>query len=1264
MGTHIARRFRRADAVLAGLAAAGLLAACSGGFPTFDPFGAREHPQTSACTATAGCPAGDWCEVSTGKCQPRLANGAGCSADAQCTNGHCAQGVCCDGACGGACESCAEPDRLGACSPLAGGSAGTPSCAPYVCDGSSASCPGSCSRDGGCVAGDYCDGGSCSEKESNGKTCTAANQCQSSDCVDGYCCNTTCGHKCDACNVSGKLGKCTVVAQGSAGIPNCSPYVCNGTSATCPSSCDKGSDCGSGDLCTGGKCVGKEDNGGSCAAAGECKSGNCVDGYCCDTSCAGGCDACDVPDREGTCTVIAKGSPGDNPSCGHYVCDGVTASCPTTCAHGDGDCASGYFCYGGQCTLKPNGQTCAAGDVCASGNCVDGVCCDTPCAGGCDACDVPERAGTCTVIAQGSPGNNPSCSPYVCDGSTASCPTSCSKDTDCIDADYCKGITCVPKKSRGVSCTVADQCSTGNCVDGYCCNTSCANACDACNVSGKEGTCTDVPAGSAGSPSCSPYLCSGNSASCPTSCSKDTDCIGGDYCNGSACVSKTSTGVACSAPNQCSSGFCADGYCCNTACSGACDTCKVSGKEGTCTHLSAGSAGSPSCIPYLCSGNSASCPTSCGKDTDCIGGDFCSGTSCVAKEQDGLSCSTSDQCKSGFCVDGVCCHAACSDGPCETCSSNGSGCEPRPQGSAEPSCGGYLCDGSSASCPTACSSDSNCAAGYYCDGSGCVQKKSKGVTCSAADQCASGFCVDGVCCDKACSGQCDACNLSGESGTCTDVPAGTAESSCGAYLCNGSSASCPTTCATDQDCATGYACSAGGQCLDANGQSCSAGTDCASGHCAEGVCCNAGCRDGCDACNQQGFVGQCVALAAGNTGNPSCNPYLCNGKSMACPTSCTGDQNCASNDYCQIQPCACPGGTSCICPGICVAKKPDGKACAAAPSQCTCTAPDQCQSGNCADGYCCDAPCFANCKACDVSGSEGTCTMVPLPYAGNPSCAPYVCNGSPACPSSCTGDSDCVVGDTCDSSTPGQCVGPNNGAACKSASDCTSGYCVNGICCGQSCGPCQQCNPNSNPPYNECVDLPSGTVCRPRKCACEAPATCGSTSGGSTPDCPANAWASKGAPCDDQNPCTGGDACSGGDTCPGGNGTADVCAGVPPSLSKVTVDPTTISRSDSLTITLAGEGLDAPGIVLVEVCYPKMTSGAPNCYDENGYVTSRSSTSATLSLPGSETSDYKSCSNTLTVNLVMSAQCNGATISQSTTLTTRCAGGGQLCCVL
>ena len=83
-------------------------------------------------------------------------------------------------------------------------------------------------------------------------------------------------------------------------------------------------------------------------------------------------------------------------------------------------------------------------------------------------------------------------------------------------------------------------------------------------------------------------------------------------------------------------------------------------------------------------------------------------------------------------------------------------------------CSEYAC--SDGSCYSSCTSDSECAPGYYCDGAGsCVAPQENGALCTISDECLSGNCIDGVCCDSSCSGGDEACNLPGFEGICTST---------------------------------------------------------------------------------------------------------------------------------------------------------------------------------------------------------------------------------------------------------------------------------------------------------------------------------------------------------------------------------------------------------------------------------------------------------------------------------------------------------------
>ncbi len=96
-------------------------------------------------------------------------------------------------------------------------------------------------------------------------------------------------------------------------------------------------------------------------------------------------------------------------------------------------------------SLSANGVACVSGGQCASGACIDSVCCNTGCSGSCAACSVATGAsvdGTCAVYADANVGS-PSCTPYLCDGSGASCPSTCAASADCAAGFVCVANACV-----------------------------------------------------------------------------------------------------------------------------------------------------------------------------------------------------------------------------------------------------------------------------------------------------------------------------------------------------------------------------------------------------------------------------------------------------------------------------------------------------------------------------------------------------------------------------------------------------------------------------------------------------------------------------------------------------------------------------------------------------------------------------------------------------------------------------------------------------
>ena len=1050
----------------------------------------------TSCTSDSNCISGDYC--SGGQCVPKIQQGQPCTSGSQCATGVCADGVCCNMACGGQCQACNVSGSVGTCVAVTGtpvpprpactgdgslcsgscngvnttactyptsstqcrnasctngvetfasscngaGScpaAVTASCSPYVCGPTS--CLTTCASDADCVSSDYCGGGlpgTCLPKQALGQSCSANNQCASAFCTDGVCCTSACnGGGCDRCNLAGSVGTCTIASSGFAGNPSCSPYVCNGTSAACPTSCTSDSNCISTDYCSNGQCVQKVQQGQACSSNAQCQTGFCVDGVCCNSACGGQCQACNLAGSVGICHAVT-GSPVP----------------PRAACSGDGSVCNGS-CNGvntSSCTYP------TAATQCRSASCTSGV---QTLSAFCDG------AGNCPAPA------TQSCTPYVC-GPTA-CKTSCASDADCIATDYCAGGVCMPKKTFGQSCAGNNQCASGFCADGVCCNATCSEQCKACNLAGQVGTCSFVTGAPApghtactgsgtvcggscnGSSSactypttqcrtagcasgvetlaancsggscpalqtvdCAPYVC--GPTACKINCASDADCIATDYCSGGMCVAKLGLAQTCSSNNQCTSGFCADGVCCNAACGEQCKACNLAGQVGTCSLVSGAPVGGrPAC---------ASDGTACGGT--------CSGSTAACTYP-------TTQCRSASCASGIETLAA---------NCNGAGACPPP---ATQSCAPYGCGANA--CLTSCTSDAGCVAGDYCDATGhCLARQSTG-SCAADDQCLSGHCVDGVCCDSACTGQCQACNMAGQVGTCANVsgvPVG------GRPACSSDGTLC------------------GGACDGMNGATCAypgSATTCRSATCAAGIETLAAQCDG---------AGACPAVQTVN-----CAPFACNAAGTACQDLCAADTDCVTGDYCQL--------------GQCVPKQPLGGSCVAG---------HECLSGNCADGICCNSACNGQCEACGAGGICAAVTGAPIggraactsdgtacggicdgtnrtscaypatttscraascnagietlgaycdgagrcPPATTIACSPFLCDPSGVtCTATCTTNSDCVAGGFCDA---GQCRAQQvNGSACGSGAACASGYCADGVCCTTACnGQCEACN--------------------------------------------------------------------------------------------------------------------------------------------------------------------------------------------------------------
>jgi hypothetical protein len=602
------------------------------------------------------CPSDQLCDANKA-CKQKP--GHICNTYADCASGHCADGVCCNTDCNDTCKQCNLNNSLGTCALVPTGNED----------------PGTCSSDPGGGQARYCDAsGVCQNKpKPTGSSCSAGGQCASSYCVDGFCCSTACATACYSCGLPGTAGSCAAIPNGQ-----------QDHSATTP--CD-----GTMEYCSAGTCqTNKKPNGIACTTGTECGTGFCIDGYCCNSSCVGTCMACNVAGSEGSCVNAAAGAqdPNSTPTCtGAQYCDGK------------GTCQSG---------LKANGNICAAGTECGSGNCVDGYCCDSACNGTCSSCNQPGKLGTCSGVMVG--GTDPS----AATGMTCVSPNYCHADRSCSS-----GL-----KPNGASCTLGGECGSGNCIDKTCCESQCSGACLTC--ANATGSCVPTAAGIDPRNNCN------NTFVCGGKCDGQGNCAWAP--NGKLCANS-----GCQPTGQITMS--------DSHCDGA-GNCAPDQKPKDCMGFGC----------YTDATNTAQCKTSCATDPDCqikfycqTGGDGGSvdggnGSQCPPQLPLGSACTRNTQCQSGTCAigrnqtTGICCNTECST--CGTCDSTGQ-CQPfaantDPNGDcmdnqSDPThkCGG-MCDGH-AHCNYVASGTS-CGTCKACDGSGlCKNTPEDDTACGTID---------------------------------------------------------------------------------------------------------------------------------------------------------------------------------------------------------------------------------------------------------------------------------------------------------------------------------------------------------------------------------------------------------------------------------------------------------------------------------------------------------------------------------------------------
>jgi hypothetical protein len=917
-------------------------------------------------------------------------------------------------------------------------------------------------------------------------------------------------------------------------------------------------------------CNGADDD---CDGAWDEESPNCTPG-----SCSQDGVACTMkgPEKcvEGTCQAT------ETVSCGLYVCDkfGPFGVCLTGCAK-DAGCVPGAYC-GKDGTCKPkqaDGGLCAADGGCQSGHCNHSICCQL---GDCcfepdfcpasyslpPVCDdptvcqghrqeplcanfmcqegpaVPDDSGCDETVVAQECGAFPSA---TCNGLEKQvvppCAKTCQLDGNCQPGSHCDSV-CIPDLADGLSCNEDTDCASHHCNSGMCCGggTCCDedsdchegfaspaacmdkatcqgqrvdavctdNVCHSTPAIDDDTACTaDVVALTCGT--LADLHCSGEESQLPPGCAEqcltDGSCDPFHTCQDGACVAQVQDGAACESDALCLSGHCANGLCCVAgdccnqpadcpddyrqlpACtqSGACQGLRI---DATCEEHACGSLGpldddsacgpdvvAKTCVPYpdlACSGEPAQvepqCASACKDDSACAATAHCDGT-CKPDLADGYSCDEDSDCLSGHCSNGFCCPA----GDC-------------------------------------CAEPKDCPPIY-----------SLPPTCEMPEAC-QGIRIDALCV----SFQCQSTDTLGDDSGCD---ASIIAVECGDYApltCNGkkyqSAPNCPGGCTADSECLPAFHCD--GSCepdLPA-GEPCDEDTDCTTGHCANGFCCQAGicCSAPADCLMQFSSPPVCVSPqeCQGSRKEPTCQENMCGSATVEDDSACTAkividgcgfylDATC-SGQAVQLKPkcpVACSADSACEagahCDGACLPDRPNGS---------PCDEGSDCLSGHCSNAFCCpsgvccalagDCPeSFWNAPACDSKSTcqghrkdgscngnvcqsvtvedDSACDATVLVHDCGPNPDLYCGGGEaqvpPICSASCKKDEECGKGYHCDSTCK---IDMANGLSCDEDSDCESFHCSNGFCC--TSGECCQFNTHCPDSYQSAAVCDSSSTCQ------------------------------------------------------------------------------------------------------------------------------------------------------------------------------------------
>lgn len=382
-----------------------------------------------------------------------------------------------------------------------------------------------CSNDNDCQLGQICEDHSCIVGCRFDQSCSH----------DTACIHKQCLNPCDFPNSCGVNALCTPVAHHPS--CSCSPGYTGDSNILCSLSvipvCLNDIDCGTGQICENSRCIDACRTDDTCSYTMACINQRCQDPCSIYRACPHNA-ICRAENHRAICSCLS-----DTKSDPFTPCDRQEVVQTTDC-QSDNDCLFGYMCNFGSCVqgCRKDDQ-CIPSEACINGDCVN-------------PCELANACGLnadCTTNA-----HKPVCSchsGFIGDPQLECRPLQetrgCKSDNECGHRLICENSKCV------IGCRDSQGCAS----DESCINRICQNPCSLYGVCGRNAICKPnshtaictCPHGYKGNPN---VLCT----EAPPQCLKDSECVLGQICENTQCVSGCRHDNNCPEDRSCIHGSC------------------------------------------------------------------------------------------------------------------------------------------------------------------------------------------------------------------------------------------------------------------------------------------------------------------------------------------------------------------------------------------------------------------------------------------------------------------------------------------------------------------------------------------------------------------------------------------------------------------------------------------------------------------------------------------------------------------------------------